>query len=251
MTADNTKKFNGISDVYAQARPNYSDRLFDYLKENFNINRDSVFADIGSGTGKFSEQLLQRGYKVFSVEPNNDMRDKAEKLLSKYDNFKSVNGTDANTNLQSNSVEYVIVAQAFHWFDKDLFKNECKRILKPNGKVIIVYNSRDGKSEFVAENAEICKKFCPGFKGFSGGAKQEDIEKFFNNGCTMVKFENNLTYDKDSFIKRMLSASYSLRDGDKNYNDYILELTNLFYKYSFDGKKVIMPNYTIAYIGNI
>lgn len=112
-----TSRFDGKGEIYAKARPKYALALFEYLKNTLNIPEGSVFADIGSGTGIFTEQLLGCGYKVFAVEPNADMRKKAEEKLSSDKNFISVNGCDTNINLPDNSVDYVTVAQAFHWFD--------------------------------------------------------------------------------------------------------------------------------------
>ena len=68
-----TNRFDGKSEIYAKARPKYATELFEYLKNVLNIPAGSVFADIGSGTGIFTEQLLGCGYKVYAVEPNDDM----------------------------------------------------------------------------------------------------------------------------------------------------------------------------------
>ena len=69
----NTNRFDGKGEIYAKARPKYATELFEYLKNVLNIPAGSVFADIGSGTGIFTEQLLGCGYKVYAVEPNDDM----------------------------------------------------------------------------------------------------------------------------------------------------------------------------------
>lgn len=84
-----------------------------------------IVADIGSGTGILSRQLLVRGLHVIGVEPNNDMRNVAEQSLNIHSRFISINATAENTTLKENSVDLVTVAQAFHWFDKKAFKIEC------------------------------------------------------------------------------------------------------------------------------
>ncbi|MDU5110599.1 MAG: class I SAM-dependent methyltransferase [Clostridium sp.] len=249
---NNTEKFTGKASVYSEARPSYPKALFDYLVNVEKISKDSIIADIGSGTGKFSESLLNLGFKVFAVEPNKDMRTKAENLLSLNSSFISINGTDSNTTLKDNSIDYITVAQAFHWFNPIAFKKECQRILKEKGKVILVWNNRVPESEIVIKNAEICKKYCKNFKGFSGGfdIKSNSISEFFNNKYDLIKFENNLKYDEDKFIKRILSSSYSLTDGDENYLEYINALKDFFKDYSINGILTI-PNETIMYIGNV
>ena len=91
---DHTSRFDGKGEIYAKARPKYAAELFGYLKNTMNIGAGSVFADVGSGTEIFAEQLLECGYKVFAVEPNGDMRKKAEEKLSRNENFVSVSGSD-------------------------------------------------------------------------------------------------------------------------------------------------------------
>ena len=141
-TKNNTHRFDGKSEIYAKARPKYAPELFVYLQNTLHIPAGSVFADIGSGTGIFTEQLLDCGYYVYAVEPGEDMRRKAEEKLSGNEHFTSIDGTASNTHLPNNSVDYITAAQAFHWFDAEAFREECRRILKPGGKVVIAYNSR-------------------------------------------------------------------------------------------------------------
>lgn len=248
---DNTNKFSGRAESYEKARPDYALELINYLSDTLGINKDTAIADIGSGTGKLSKEFLKLGCKVFCVEPNEDMRKMAENNLSEYAGFISVNGTDENTCLENKSIDVVTVAQAFHWFNVEMFKSECKRILKPKGTVVIVYNHRVADSDFVKENAEICKKYCPNFNGFSNTYSTEALSKIdmlFDGKYEVKTFSNNLTYSKDMFIDRMLSASYSLTEKDEKYNEYITSLEQLFDKYSVDGI-LTMPNETIAYIG--
>lgn len=248
---DNTDKFSGRAESYVKARPDYASEMIHYITDKFGITENTIIADVGSGTGKFSKEFLKLGCKVFCVEPNDDMRNTAEKLLSSYPNFISVNGTCDNTALEDKSIDIVTVAQAFHWFDADKFKLECKRILKTGGTVVLAYNHRVDSSEFVIENAEICKKFCPNFKGFSNKFNDTAISKintFFNGKYEIQKFPNNLTYSKEKFIERMLSASYSLTEKDNNFDEYIKALEQLFDKYSVDNI-VTMPNESFSYIG--
>ncbi len=250
----NETKFDGMGKVYAKFRPAYPQEFIDYLYSEVGINKDSVIADIGSGTGILTKQLLEMGNRIFSVEPNEDMRAVAEADLSYHNNFISVNGTAENTTLADSSVDFITVAQAFHWFDRANFKAECGRILKPKGKIILVWNSRVFSAEAVQDGDAINRKYCPNFKGFSGGMRGEEREGEFNDFFTgkyeTKDFQNDQTFDLNGFIGRNLSASYALKANDKNYAAYIDELTKSFNKYAVDGK-MIMPNVTRSYVGNI
>lgn len=249
---DNTKKFSGRAEDYTKGRPGYPQTLIDCLYTEYGFSDSSSIADVGAGTGKFSRQLLDRGSRVYLVEPNDDMRNMAQKELSNYDNAVLVNGSADMTGLEDNSIDFVTAAQAFHWFNADAFCKECKRILKSDGKVVLVWNTRDMSSEFNIKSYEIYKKYCPAFKGYHGGMRDDDkrISDFFGNNCIKINCENPLVFTKEKFIIRSLSASYSLKEGDEDFGAYINELENLFDKYSEKGI-VTMKNNTVAYIGAI
>ena len=182
-TVKTTENFTDRADIYAKYRPSYPNEYIDYLLSANQLKGNQIVADIGSGTGIFSHQLLESGLHVIGVEPNDDMRKMAEQSLKLYSRFQSIKATAENTTLKENSVDLVTVAQAFHWFDKEAFKIECQRILKQKANVALVWNSRDLTSPLIKENAEICQKTCPNFKGFSGGI--DETPEVFNNFLKM------------------------------------------------------------------
>ncbi len=247
---DNTNRFEGKSDIYAKARPKYAAEFFDYMKNSLHIPVGSVFADIGSGTGIFTEQLLKCGYKVFAVEPNGDMRKKAEGNLSDDKNFVSINGSASDMNLPDGSADYITAAQAFHWFDADAFKKECKRALKPNGKVIIIYNARDKKAACTKAVADLYRKYNTEFHDFSNGISNEKCVAFFNGKCEIFRADNTQIYDRQGYIDRVLSSSYSLREEDDRYSEYLDGINKIFDMFSQNGR-IVMPTETVAYIGGI
>jgi SAM-dependent methyltransferase len=247
-----TDKFSGKADVYSKSRPSYPIEYIDYLLSINSLNESRV-ADIGSGTGILTRQLLERGVSVAAVEPNDDMRTKAEQDLQQYESFTSIKGSAEETSLPDKSIDLVIAAQAFHWFDQKKFKLECKRILKQEAKVALVWNSRDLTSPLTLENAEIFKKYCSDFYGFSGGIGEgeELFNQFFRHGeFELKKFPNDLVMDFEGFLGRNLSASYSLKESDKEFEFFVEAITNLFEKYSHNGK-IVMPNYTRSYLGKV
>lgn len=250
----NENKFNGMGKIYSKYRSSYPFNFIDYLFTDVGISQNSIIADIGSGTGILTKQLLERGSKVYGIEPNSDMRIVAETNLKDFSKFTSVNGSAENTTIDDNRIDYIIVAQAFHWFDRERFKKECQRILKPEGKVILVWNSRDNKSELVIENYEVNRKYCPNFKGFSDGmygkTNKDDFSDFFNGKYETKVFINNLIFDMDGFIGRNLSSSYALKSNDVQYDNYINELKRIYKKHSKNGQ-LIMPNLTCSYVGNV
>lgn len=249
---DNTEKFSGKAGDYSVGRPAYSEALIDMLYDGQGFSELSQIADIGCGTGIFARQLLERGSTVFGVEPNDDMRRAAEENLAAFKNFHLFSGTAEHTALADNSVDFVTSAQAFHWFDVTAFKTECKRILRPQGKIFLVWNKRDTSAEINILCAQIYSEFCPNFKGFGGGVKKDDerVSEFFNGKFSYEEFDNPIVYDREKFIRRSLSSSYSLTERDEKYSHYLSALGRLFDENCKNGALTI-PNKTVVYYGSI
>jgi SAM-dependent methyltransferase len=250
----NENRFTGRAIIYAKHRPAYPDAFIEYLYSGAGFQKDSVIADIGSGTGILTRLLLGKGSFVYGVEPNADMRKAAEQELAQYKNFASVPQSAESTGLNDRSVDFITAAQAFHWFDRQRFKAECQRILKENGKVVLVWNSRDMHSEFVQKCDELNRAYCKDYKGFSGGMNHdgpEEFKDFFKDGIYhCMVFPNDLMFDLDGFIGRSLSASYAPQEEAESYEPYISGLKQLFEKYG-DSGRLCMPNLTRAYIGGV
>ena len=247
-----TENFTDKANIYAKYRPSYPNEYIEYLLSANELNENQIVADIGSGTGIFSRQLLENGLHVIGVEPNDDMRKMAEQSLKRYPRFQSIKATAEHTTLKENSVDLVTVAQAFHWFNKEAFKIECQRILKQKAHVALVWNSRDGTSPIIKENADICQKTCPNFKGFSGGI--EETPEMFNSFLKMesMSLKNiNMIYflTMKVFRKKFISILCSEKN-DKEYKNFIFLLSELFEKYSKNGK-ILLPNLTRSYLGNV
>ena len=245
---DNTQKFSGKADVYQQARPNYAQAMLDFIASKWQIGEGSLVADVGSGTGIFTRQLLGLGAKVYAVEPNVDMRTMAERLLGGYPNFVSVIGDAEHTTLPDHRINLVTAAAAFHWFDPNRFKQECKRILLPGGAVVLAWNEMEMSAEINQGRERIYKKYCPNFRGFSGGNDQENLIKrdFFDGKLQEKRFVNPLCYDRQTFINRALSSSYSLIESDPGYEAYLAEIGDLFDQNALEGK-IVLPQESVAY----
>lgn len=204
-------KFTDKAEVYAKYRPpSYPSVYIEYLISEADLNENCMIADIGSGTGILSRQLLDKGFTVIGgVEPNDDMRTLAEQTLKPDSHFISVDAVAEKTTLNDSSLDLITVAQAFHWFDIEQFRLECQRILKQDANVNLVWNSRDGASDINKESADICQRYCPNFKGFSGGIEETPIpfQDFFRDGKYDFKnFRNDLQLNLIGFLGRYLSA---------------------------------------------
>ncbi|MCM1053896.1 MAG: class I SAM-dependent methyltransferase [Bacteroides sp.] len=239
----NEERFTGKADLYEKYRPSYPRKLIDWLYDN---TRAEFVADVGAGTGKFTQCLAAKPWKITAVEPNDDMRSKFNVA-----GVNAVKGTAENTGLDDNSVDLVTVAQAFHWFDKALFKSECQRILKRGGGLAIVCNERK-ESGYWEDRNKIFTKYCGACNASAVGGSKESFEEVFDGGyfSEYVKFktENNCGLDLDGFIGRELSSSYALKEDAPNYSDFKEALEQLFNKYQKDGLIAVKGN-SVCYLG--
>jgi len=247
----NESKFDGVAGKYAKYRPSYSSELIDYLynQVGFGGNDGNAIIDVGAGTGIFTKLLLERAspkIKIYCVEPNTDMIKAAREFLSEYPNCEFIECPAEKIALPDRTADFITAAQAFHWFDADAFKSECKRLLKNGGKVAIVWNSK-AEPEQTSVFDEIASRYCPNFKR----NKRVDHAGFFKDGVfERVVYKNDYCLDEEEFIGESLSKSYAPREADGNFKPYVGELRSAFGKYSVGGILTI-PNITECFIGEV
>lgn len=161
MEVDSTKRFSGLADIYAKARPTYPDAAIGYIMDICKLGDSSQMADVGCGTGISSQLFAEHGLQVIGVEPNHDMRQKAAEIIERIKppgQLRLLNGTAENTTLEDSSVDAVLCAQAFHWFDAELALKEFHRILKPGGWTVLIWNERDESDHFTRAYGDAFRK---------------------------------------------------------------------------------------------
>ena len=139
---DARDRFSNRVEDYDRYRPGYPPALFALLREHCGLRPGHAVADIGSGTGLLTGPLLDYGNTVYAVEPNGPMRQAAERRYGGRSGFLSVDGSAEATGLPPWSVDLVVAAQAFHWFEPGAARAEFVRILRPPGWVALVWNER-------------------------------------------------------------------------------------------------------------
>jgi SAM-dependent methyltransferase len=250
----NKDRFTNKAGIYKKYRPSYPKELIDYLYSQSGFNQDSIIADMGSGTGILSRLFIERGNIVYCVEPNDDMRETAERDLSESKRFISINASAESTDLQDRSVDFISAAQSFHWFDKHAFKSECQRLLRPDGKVIIIWNTRDHEYEIIKKESMFREEYCSDKKGLKDGGKLvRDWSDFFVGGvCEHMTCRNDLVLNRDSYIGINLSRSWAPREeqDSEKYSGFVCMLNELFDEYSDNGVLNI-PYFTQCYIGRV
>ena len=232
-----TQRFSDRVEHYVKYRPSYPEGVIETLRHECGLGKHSVVADIGSGTGIFTRLLLSSGAEVMAVEPNEEMRTAAERILADNPDFKSYGGTAEATGLPSDSVDLVTTAQAFHWFIRDETKKELARILRPGGWMALIWNQRQIDTPFQKAYDALLFKYAEEYKSSDHRRIGEEmIEDFFSpHGCKCVHFENQQQFTFEDLKGRMLSSSYSPTAEQPEYDPLIKGLHEVFATYAEDG----------------
>ncbi|GAA3845231.1 methyltransferase domain-containing protein [[Pseudomonas] carboxydohydrogena] len=144
--------YTSKAEVYAQGRPDYPPEIVDWLQKQLGVGAGQTAVDLGAGTGKFTRYLAATGARIIAVEPVKQMR---EQLAKRLPGIEVLEGTATAIPLPDNSADALTCAQSFHWFATKATLAEFHRVLKPWGKLALVWNRRDESVPWVAQLRDI------------------------------------------------------------------------------------------------
>lgn len=223
---DPTQRFGDRVADYIQYRPDYPQALLDWLGEPHDI------ADLGAGTGIFTQQLLGRGHRVFAVEPNANMR----AAIQANPQLTVVEGTGEATGLPGACVDRVVAAQAFHWFEPVAARAEVQRILRPGGRVAIVFNNRRNDGEDMQAYKALLTEHGTDFKLVENkdGVLQR-VVTFFAGPFETTVFPHHQDLDRDGLRGRINSCSYVPAKGAPGWAALMEATDRLFDEHAREG----------------
>jgi SAM-dependent methyltransferase len=232
------QRFSNRVENYIRYRPSYPQELIILLEREAKLSSESTIADIGSGTGIFSELLLKSGYAVNGVEPNQAMREAAERLLAGYPRFHSVDGSAQSTTLPDQGMDFIVSAQAYHWFDTPEARAEFRRILKPGGKIALIWNERHlDTTPFLRDSEAMLRNFGTVYAEIRHeNIGPESLKLVFPGGYEIHTFPNSQRFDYEGLEGRLLSSSYTPAPGRPGYEPMLAELRRLFDEHQQDGQ---------------
>jgi SAM-dependent methyltransferase len=199
--------FARAADVYERARPEYPPEAVAWLVERLGLRPGCVVVDIAAGTGKLTRLLVPSGARVVAVEPLAEMLDVLRRAVPEAEAFE---GTAEALPLVDDFADAVTVAAAFHWFRRDEALGEFARVLRPGGRLAIVYNLRDPESELQQELSRMLELHggarIAWMRGIDTGAILE--ESPFFGSPEHAEFRHEQRFDADGLVERVASISY-------------------------------------------
>ncbi|MEL3971072.1 class I SAM-dependent methyltransferase [Rossellomorea oryzaecorticis] len=229
-------EFDNKTKEYAIGRPSYPAEILKVMIE-LGVNNQSTIADIGAGTGILTHMLGSMECNVLAIEPNEHMLEECRKHCNELNNIQFIKAPAEKTSLKENSVDIITIAQAFHWFDKELCKKEFQRILKENGHVVILWNEMQNNSQFAKEYTTLLNKYkVKTTAAISNFDPDEEKLNFFGQDYTKVYYDNWQTVTEEGFTGGALSLSYTPSKLDNTYDEFVEELHQLFSEYQQNDK---------------
>ena len=198
--------YQASADTYERARPGYSAAAVAHLVDGLRLSPGDRLADVGAGTGKLTRPLLDHGVAVVAVEPVAAMRAIFASVLPQ---VPVVGATAEHLPLRQGCVDAVAIGQAFHWFDAPAALAEIHRVLRPGGRLGLVWNVRDESVEWVAALTRLIDSHVGAGPTFRSGAWQRVFDSTSLFGPLQVAtFPNDQRVDVDGVLARVASISY-------------------------------------------
>ena len=224
MRAERAASFARVADAYEQSRPGYPADAVLWLAGETPCD----VVDLGAGTGKLTRSLAALGHHVVAVEPLGEMLDR---LRATVPGVTAVMGSAESMPLPDGAADVVACAQAFHWFDQEAALAEIARVLRPGGRIALVWNVRDERVPWVSELSDAMV----GRTGVDRGAAAPIEQSGLYGPVEHATFEHTQTVDRDALRALVLSRSYCAVLPEEERAPILGRVDRLFDEYARDG----------------
>jgi len=142
VAPDWAHSFGGVAEAYERGRPTYPAEAARWALGD----QPLTVLELGAGTGKLTRVLVDLGHDVHATDPDAAMLAVLEEQLP---GVRTAVASAEDIPLPAGSVDAVVAAQAFHWFDLERALPEIARVLRPEGALGLLWNQRDEKIPWV------------------------------------------------------------------------------------------------------
>jgi SAM-dependent methyltransferase len=216
--------FADVAAAYERARPGYPQGAVEWL-----VGAEPAdVVDLGAGTGKLTRALVALGHRVVAVEPLDEMRAQLEAAVP---GARAVAGKAESMPLPDASADVVASAQAFHWFDHDDAMPEIGRVLRPVGRLALVWNSRDDRDPWMSRLSAIIG---------NESIQESDVVPILEvsglfRWVETARYSFEQVLDRDGLLDLVLSRSYLAKLADEDRQPVLDAVGALFDETAVDG----------------
>lgn len=225
--------FGTVAGAYERSRPGYPAEAVRWLIGD----RPRRVIDLGAGTGKLTRDLVAYGHNVVAVEPSGPMLVQLRQVLPSTD---ARQGTAESIPAEDASFDVVVMAQAFHWVDREVAVPEIARVLRPGGRLALVWNLRDESERWVHDLWQVIAPDEP----------REIVSAELPPGSPFgpweqATFRHTQPVDRDTTLELALSRSYVASRPTAERADLLARAGRIFDSHA--GDDAILPYLTHCY----
>jgi SAM-dependent methyltransferase len=217
--------FARSADVYERARPEYPPQAVIWLADRLGLRAGRVVVDVAAGTGKLTRLLVPTGARVVAVEPQAEMLAVLRQVVPE---AEALEGAAEALPLADGAADAVTAASAFHWFQPGRALPEIARVLRPDGRLAIVFNTRDPEDELQRELTELLR---PHGVPISWMRDRDHLGTVAASGLfeppEYVEFRHEQRFDAERLVERVSSISYVALLPDEERGDLLARVREL------------------------
>jgi SAM-dependent methyltransferase len=197
--------FGAAAESYERARPDYPSEAVNWLAERLGLEPGRTVVDLAAGTGKLTRLLVPTGARVVAVEPVDPMRAQLERAVP---GVEALSGYAERMPFDDGFTDAVTSAQAFHWFATDEALDEIARVLRPGGRLGLVWNTHD-EDELWPKLGKLFEPLRGDEQTHVGAAWRSVLEHHPRFGLIEEgSFSHHQVLDPDELVERVASVSF-------------------------------------------
>jgi SAM-dependent methyltransferase len=237
--------FQEAARAYERGRPDYPAEALDRMVQDLEIGRAATVLDLGAGTGKLTRMLVPTGARLVALEPVDAMR---RAFVEAVPGVAVLGATAEALPFVDASFDAVVAAQSFHWFRGDAALAEAHRVLRPSGRLGLIWNIRDQSVPWMARLTEIIDRF-------ESGAPRERTREWrrafsatnYFGALVQRRFQHLQRLDKEGLVDRVASMSFIATLAPDRHAQVLDEVRRLADEHADDKGQIVLPYWTDLY----
>ena len=237
--------FQEAAEAYERARPDYPAEALDRMVQDLEIGRAATVLDLGAGTGKLTRMLAPTGARLVALEPVEAMR---RTFVDAVPGVAVLGGTAEALPFADATFDAVVAAQSFHWFRGEAALAEAHRVLRPSGRLGLIWNIRDRSVPWVERLTEIIDRYESGApRERTGEWRRAFSATTYFGALVQRRFQHRQRLDRDGLIDRVASMSFIASLPPDRHARVLEEVRRLADEQADERGEIVLPYWTDLY----